>query len=202
MGRATCNVIIAGLYLGDTSWHDINQTGCLIGPRRERNNPEDLTLANDVQAGAIGAPDSCQTGAPVPNAFLESFCFAKHSQIFLKTYTHYMCYRKGPVSRPPGGGFRAQHTRGVSGGARAVENVPRGIPSPAPQSASRQHHRGSVWAIPGRSDGGTSDPCTQWTDLARFDERGGGIGASGPSSTPHYGVQLPLSIWWRAASCC
>ena len=97
-----------------------------------------------------------------------------------------MCYRKGPVSRPPGGGFRAQHTRGVSGGARAVENVPRGIPSSAPQSASRQHHRGSVWAIPGRSDGGTSDPCTQWTDLARFDERGGGIGASGPSSTPHY----------------
>jgi hypothetical protein len=35
-----------------------------------------------------------------------------------------------------GGGFRAQHTRGVSGGVRAVENVPRGIPSSAPLTVS------------------------------------------------------------------
>ena len=113
MGRATCNVIIAGLYLGDTSWHDINQTGCLIGPRRERNNPEDLTLANDVQAGAIGAPDSCQTGAPVPNAFLESFCFAKHSLILLEdVHTLYVlqegacfatAWRRIPGPTHPGG---------------------------------------------------------------------------------------------------
>ena len=78
--------------------------------------------------------------------------------------------------------------------------TPQGCPPPrwggqAAALGNAAAHRGvsspravwtSVQALPGHNDGGTSITCTQWTDLARFDECGGGIGPPGPISTPHY----------------
>jgi hypothetical protein len=89
------------------------------------------------------------------------------------------------------GGYLGAHAR--------TKMSPGGYPV-QPRRAPRGSTTGgqyAVWAIPGRSDGGTSDPCTQWTDLARFDERGGGIGASGPSSTPHYKKRRHTEAWMR-----
>jgi hypothetical protein len=66
----------------------------------------------------------------------------------------------------------------------ALRDVLRGLPSSAPQSASRQHHWGPVWVLPGCFDGEISGTCSQWTDLGRFDGHGGGLGALGRSYPP------------------
>jgi hypothetical protein len=46
------------------------------------------------------------------------------------------------------------------------------------------------WAVHQGTDGGTFIPCTQWADLARFDERGGGIDR-GPGTNQHAPLNRP-----------
>jgi hypothetical protein len=58
----------------------------------------------------------------------------------------------------------------------------------------------SVQALHGHTDGGTVIPCTKWTDLARFDVCGGGMGGAGPISTPHYKQAEVVGCWLLALS--